>query len=93
MARFTKPTNYDRFLKNAYAILNFDARAELSKIKCPTYIMSGNCDNTVGNDAPYELKEGIAGSEILIFDGLGHGLFEEDKTFYDKVLSFCNGLA
>ena len=93
VARFTKPTNYDRFLKNAYAILNFDARAELSKIKCPTYIMSGNCDNTVGNDAPYELKEGIAGSEILIFDGLGHGLFEEDKTFYDKVLSFCNGLA
>ncbi len=90
LARFTKPVNYDRFCKNAYAILDFDARAVLPQIKCPTYIMSGNCDNTVGNDAPYELKEGIAGSEMLIFDGLGHGLFEEDKGFYDKVLEFCN---
>ena len=90
LARFTKPHNYDRFCKNAYAILNFDARPILSKIKCPTYIMSGNCDNTVGNDAPYELNEGIVGSEVLIFDGLGHGLFEEDKDFYNKVLEYCN---
>ena len=44
----------------------------------------------VGNDAPYELKEGIAGSELEIFDGLGHGLFEEDKNFYNKVLEYCN---
>ena len=52
--------------------------------------MSGNQDNTVGNEAPYELKAGIANSEILMFDGLGHGLFEEDKDFYNKVLEFCD---
>ena len=90
LARFTKPASYDRFLINAHAILNFDARDDLAKIKCPTYIMSGNRDNTVGNDAPYELKAGIAGSEMMIFDGLGHGLFEEDKSFYNKVLDYCN---
>ncbi len=90
LARFTKPTNYKRFCTNAYAILDFDARTELSKIKCPTYIMSGDCDNTVGNDAPYELKEAIENSELMVFEGLGHGLFEEDKSFYDKVLEFCN---
>ena len=90
LARFTKPANYDRFCKNAYAILNFDGRAELSKIKCKTYIMSGNCDNTVGNDAPHELHEGIENSEMEIFDGQGHGLFEEDKDFYNKVFMFCN---
>ena len=89
LARFTKPKNYDRFCKNAYAILEFDARSELSKIKCPTYILSGNCDNSVGNDAPYELKEGISDSELMIFDGLGHGLFEEDKDFYNKVFEIC----
>ena len=90
VARFTKPDNYDRFCKNAYAILNFDARDALERIKCPTFIISGNCDNTVGNDAPYELKEGISNSEMIIFDGLGHGLFEEDKDFYNKVLDICN---
>ncbi len=89
VARFTKPKNYDRFCKNAYAILNFDARPVLSRIKCPTYIMSGNCDNTVGNDAPYELEDAIVHSEILIFEGLGHGLFEEDKDFYNKVFEIC----
>ncbi len=89
LARFTKPKNYDRFCKNAYAILEFDARQELSRIKCPTYVLSGNCDNTVGNDAPYELKEGISNSELMIFDGLGHGLFEEDKDFYNKVFEIC----
>ena len=51
--------------------------------------MAGNKDNTVGNDAPYELKAGIADSELIIFDGLGHGLFEEDKDFYNKVLDCC----
>ena len=89
VARFTKPKDYDRFCKNAYAILEFDARPVLSKIKCPTYIMSGNCDNTVGNDAPYELKDSIENSDMLIFEGLGHGLFEEDKDFYNKVYEFC----
>ncbi len=90
LARFTKPKNYDRFRKNAYAILGFDARPVLSQIKCPTYIMSGNCDNTVGNDAPYELRDGISNNELIIFDGLGHGLFEEDRNFYSKVLDICN---
>ncbi len=89
VAGLTKPHSYDRFCKNAYAILNFDARDELSKIKCPTYIMSGNCDNTVGNDAPYELQKGISDSKVLIFEGQGHGLFEEDKDFYNKVFEFC----
>lgn len=89
LARFTKPASYDRFLINAHAIMNFDAREELPKIQCPTLIMAGNRDNTVGNDAPYELKAGIADSEMMIFDGLGHGLFEEDKTFYNKVLDYC----
>jgi pimeloyl-ACP methyl ester carboxylesterase len=89
LARFTKPASYDRFLINAHAIMNFDAREELPKIKCPTLTMAGNRDNTVGNDAPYELKAGIADSEMMIFDGLGHGLFEEDKTFYNKVLDYC----
>ncbi|SOB96732.1 alpha/beta fold hydrolase [Pseudobutyrivibrio ruminis] len=89
VAKFTKPKTYDRFCKNAYAILAFDSRPVLSKIKCPTYIMSGNCDNTVGNDAPYELHAAIEHSEILIFEGLGHGLFEEDKNFYNKVFEIC----
>ncbi|MCR5108711.1 MAG: alpha/beta hydrolase [Lachnospiraceae bacterium] len=89
IARFTKPSTYDRFLKNTDAIMNFDVRDELSKISCPTLIISGSDDKTVGNDAAGELSDGIAGSELFVYEGLGHGAFEEAKDFYDRVLEFC----
>lgn len=89
VAKLTKPASYDRFYKNAYAILNFDARNELYKISAPTLIIAGSDDKTVGNDAVLELHEGIKGSEKYIYDGLGHGAFEEGKDFYDRVLEFC----
>ena len=88
IAKFTKPSSYDRFLKNADAILRFDAREELSKISCPTLIIAGSDDKTVGNDAPGELKDGINDSELFVYDGLGHGTFEEAKDFYDRVFTF-----
>lgn len=89
IAKFTKPATYDRFMKNAKAILRFDARDELSKIKCPTLIIAGSDDKTVGNDAPLELKNGIAGSRLFVYEGLGHGTFEEATDFYDRILAFC----
>ncbi|MBP5554876.1 MAG: alpha/beta hydrolase [Lachnospiraceae bacterium] len=90
LAKMTKPKSYERFFRNAEAILNFDSREGLSRISCPTYIIAGDDDNTVGNDAPYELSEAIKDSEVFIYKGFGHGAFEECKDFYDKVLQFCN---
>ena len=90
LAHFTKPKSYDRFLINANAILNFDARKDLSDIKCPTLIIAGDDDKTVGNEAPYLLNQGILNSELFVYNGLGHGAFEEAKDFYDRVLGFCN---
>ena len=90
IAKFTKPPTYDRFLKNADAILRFDVRDELSKISCPTLIIAGSDDKTVGNDALEELKGGIADSELFVYEGLGHGAFEEAKDFYDRILEFCS---
>ncbi len=89
IAGFTKPRNYDRFLRNSYAILGFDCRDELAKISCPTLIIAGSDDHTVGNEAASELNSAIAGSELYVYEGLGHGAFEEAKDFYDRVLGFC----
>ena len=90
-ARLTKPASYERFFRNAGAIMTFDARDELPRISCPTLIIAGDDDNTVGNDAPHELHEGIPGSRVLIYPGLGHGAYEEAKDFYDRVYEFCAG--
>ncbi len=90
LSLFTKPRTYDRFLKNAYAILAFDCRSELKKIRCPTLILAGSDDRTVGNDAAAELNRAITGSELYVYEGLGHGAFEEAKDFYDRVREFCD---
>lgn len=89
IAGFTKPKSYDRFMRNSYAILGFDARDKLNFIKCPTLIIAGDDDKTVGNEAPYQLNQGILNSEISIYEGLGHGVYEEAKDFYDRVYEFC----
>ena len=89
VARLTKPSSYERFYRNACAILDFDTREELQLITAPTLIIAGSDDKTVGNDAALALKQGIAGSTLYVYDGLGHGLFEEAKDFYDRVFDFC----
>lgn len=34
-------------------------------------------------------KEGIYNSELYVYEGLGHGAFEEAKDFYDRIFAFC----
>jgi pimeloyl-ACP methyl ester carboxylesterase len=90
LARFTKPACYDRFLINARAILQFDARSSLPEIACPTLIIAGSDDHAVGNEAAAGLNRGIPGSELYVYPGLGHGAYDEAKDFYSRVFDFCN---
>lgn len=83
-----KPRNYNRFFANANAILAFDAYDELDKIVCPTYIIAGEEDKTVGIDAAYEMKERIKDSELYVYEELGHAAYEEAKDFYGRVYDF-----
>lgn len=89
LAKLAKPKSYERLLINANAILKFDARKELSKVKCPTLIIAGSDDHVIGNDAPEQLKGLIANSKVHIYEGLGHGSYDEAKDFYQRVLDFC----
>lgn len=80
-----KPKNYDRFLVNARAILDFDVQEELEQICCPTYIIAGGTDKTVGVEASYVMKERIRNSELYVYEELGHAAYEEAKDFYHRV--------
>ncbi len=83
-----KPSDYGRFLTNARAILGCDTVGELGKITAPTLIIGGSEDHIVGVRASHDLNEGIAGSELYIYDGLGHASYEEAPDFYDRVFGF-----
>ena len=83
-----KPKSYDRFLANARAILDFDAGEAIGKIGCPTLIIGGEEDKIVGAQASRELQEGIPGSRLYLYPGLGHGAYEEAKDFNKRVFAF-----
>lgn len=83
-----RPASYDRFLINARAILGFDAVRELNRIACPTLILGGEEDKTVGIGASYELKEQIPGSRLYFYPGLGHAAYEEAEDFNQRVFEF-----
>ena len=88
IGRIGKPADYRRFLVNAEAILRFDASDELSKITCPTLILGGEEDRIVGAEASRELHEKIAGSELFVYEGLGHAAYEEAEDFNARVFRF-----
>ena len=83
-----RPSDYDRFLANARAILGFDAAGELGGIVCPTLILGAEEDRIVGVQASCELKELIGHSELYIYPGLGHAAYEEARDFNERVLAF-----
>ena len=65
-----KQKSYDRFLKNARAILSFDASGEVERISCPVFVIGGSVDKTVGIQASYTLHEKIKGSELYVYEGI-----------------------
>ena len=83
-----KPKSYDRFLINARAVLDFDVYDELDRIACPTLIIGGDEDKTVGIRGSCELKERIADSRLHVYPGLGHAAYEEAKDFNQRVFQF-----
>ncbi len=82
-----KPKDYERFLINARAIQQFTGTS-LQNIVCPVLIIGGSEDGIVGVQASSELHEKIQGSELYVYEGLSHGLYEEAPDFYERVFRF-----
>lgn len=88
LGKVGKPKDFGRFLIQADACINHDATAELHKIACPTFVVGGDSDQIVGPDSSAELAEKIEGSELFVYEGLGHATYEEAEDFFERVLEF-----
>lgn len=88
LARAMKPKNPQRFLTMARSCLTHDCYLQLQQIACPTLIIAGGRDQIVGADASREIASQIVGSQLYIYEDLGHGLYEEAKDFSQRILSF-----
>jgi len=88
LSRVGKVKNLDRFIIQANSCISHDAYDELGKIKCPTLIIGGDSDKVVGSGTSEEIAEKIENSKMIIYEGYGHGAYEEVKDFNNEVLEF-----
>lgn len=67
----------------------FDSRRRLDEIRCPTLVLAGSGDTAVPFHHAKTLHAGIAGSELAVIDGAGHGLiWTHTGEFVRKVDEF-----
>ena len=79
----------DAFLSQTDAVIAHDASAALSEIDAPTLITFGARDLVCSTRFAEPLNNGIAGSELVIFEHLSHaGLHEDPETFNHATLDF-----
>jgi pimeloyl-ACP methyl ester carboxylesterase len=70
-------------------VIAHDAGAALGDIEAPTLITFGARDLVCSTRFAQPLKNGITGSELLVFDHLSHaGLHEDPDTFNSATLDF-----
>ena len=69
--------------------MTHDAYGELGRIACPTLVIGGTNDRIVTWAASAEIADAIPGSELFLYEGLGHGLYEEAPDFLKRVAAFC----
>lgn len=88
LSRIGKPKDFNRFLIQANSCITHNSYDELEKILCPTLIVGGDNDKVVNSSSLTEMSTKIQNSELHIYEGLGHAVYEEAKDFNFKVLDF-----
>ena len=86
MLAIAKPKSYDRFRILCESCLAHDVYIDLPKITCPTYIIGAALDKVLGPEASVEMHEAIQGSELYMYEGYSHGVYEQAKDFNGRVL-------
>ena len=84
-----RPASFDRFIIQAESCLTHDAHGELNRIACPALVIGGTDDKIVTGEASAELAAAIPDSRLYLYEGLGHGLYEEAPDFLARVADFC----
>jgi len=79
----------DAFLRQSDAVIAHDALSQLGRIKAPTQITFGRHDMVTSTRFSEALKNGIRGSELVIFEDCSHApIYENVAAFNAKTLAF-----
>jgi len=79
----------DAFIRQSGAVLAHDATAALGSIQAPTLITFGRHDLVTSTRFAAPLSEGIANSEVLVFEDCSHApIYENVEEFNTQTLAF-----
>ena len=81
-----KPKDYTRFRILCQSCLEHDVYEDLGRIACPTHIIAADEDKVLSGEASVEIRDRIPGSELYMYHGYSHGVYEQAKDFNDRVL-------
>lgn len=84
-----KPKSFGRFVIHAQSCATHDACDLLDRIACPTLVLGGAKDQIVTGSASEEIAKRIPGAQLYMYEGLGHGLYEESPDFLPRIKAFC----
>jgi pimeloyl-ACP methyl ester carboxylesterase len=82
------PVDDRRFLIQAQSCMEHYTYDDLDRIQCPTLIIGGEDDRTVGLGGSLELSEKIKDSTLHIYPGVGHAIFEAGKDLNCRIMTF-----
>jgi 3-oxoadipate enol-lactonase len=87
--RSRPPQSVPDFIRQSNAVLRHDVEPHLGRITAPTLITFGRHDQITSTRFADPLKNGIANSELFIFEGCAHApLYERVDEFNAQTLAF-----
>jgi pimeloyl-ACP methyl ester carboxylesterase len=76
------PPKYPERVRNLlFELLDFDNRAILSRIGCPTLVSGGEDDRIIPVEIQREMAELIPQAELQLYPGYGHGNDQENPAY------------
>ena len=83
-----KPNDYTRFRILCESCLEHNAYDDLDKINCPVLVIGADRDKVLGGKASGEIASAIQDSELYMYEGYSHGVYEQAKDFNSRVLEY-----
>lgn len=77
-----------KFVMLCNAVLGFDCRDELSKIRCDLLVIGSEGDNVLGSEGSRLIAERTGGSLYMYGAEYGHGVYDEAPDHKQRILDF-----
>ena len=81
--------DFRNFIISIDAIENFDVYDELNKIKCPVLVLGADEDKVISVQDSIDMAEKL-NCEYYIYEGYGHGVFDEAPDYRSRTKEFID---